>query len=78
MRRGVSCCDGKRWCHAGWETIREQFPIEVEHDGVMQDRKPLANYFRYKKFKLTGDLHSRLCYNEHKCEKKNFFSARYK
>ena len=31
----VSCCDETRWFHVGQETIREQFPAVMKHDGAM-------------------------------------------
>jgi len=41
----VSCCDKSQWRHAGWETVGEKFPIEVNNNGVMPGRKPFAKGF---------------------------------
>jgi hypothetical protein len=41
----VSCRDETQRSHAGWETIREKFPVGVKRNGAMPDGKPFANSF---------------------------------
>ena len=43
--RKVSYGGETRWGYVGQETIREQFPKEVKHDGAMSDRKLYAKSF---------------------------------
>ena len=43
--RTVSCCYAPPLSHAGWETIREQFPAAMPHHYLMLDRKLSANSF---------------------------------
>ena len=43
--RTVSCCYAPPLSHAGWETIREQFPAAMLHYCPMPDGKPFANSF---------------------------------
>ena len=43
--RKVSCRGDRERCHAGQETICEQFPTAMEDNGVKSNRKPFANSF---------------------------------
>ena len=43
--RKVSCRNGWQWCHGGWETICEKFPVVMEGSGAMPDGKLYAKGF---------------------------------
>jgi hypothetical protein len=46
--RKVSYGDDTQWFHAGQETIREKFPMEVIRNGSMPDRKLFTKGFLWK------------------------------
>ena len=43
--RKVSYGDDTQWFHAGQETIREKFPVEMIHNGVMTRQETIREKF---------------------------------